>query len=44
MFPGRYFSVRFYAPRYFPKAGATAAAVAWFNGLTTSIRLTGVGQ
>lgn len=44
MFPGRYFAARFYAPRYFPKVGAVAAIVTLFDGLTTSMRLTGVGH
>jgi hypothetical protein len=44
MFPGRYFAARFYPPRYFGKAGQDPPVTTLFDGLTTSIRLTGVGH
>lgn len=44
MFAARMFAPRMFAPRFFPEVGADPAAVTWFNGLTGSMMLLGVGQ
>jgi len=45
-FPRHYFAARYFPPRYFPGVNNTnpPIVVDWFDGLTTSIRLTGVGH
>lgn len=44
MFNAHFFATRFFPARYFPKTGGTAPTVTLFDGLTTSMRLTGVGH
>lgn len=44
MFASRYFPDRMFAPRYFAKVGAVPPVVTYFDGLTTSLTLTGAGH
>lgn len=44
MFPTRYFGNRMFAPRYWPKVGASPAPVTDLGAITTSMLLMGVGH